>query len=337
MIHRQASELVDTSMTFPMFTRPLVAPVLPPGLYKDLENCESLFAAQKQGHEIIGPGYHLNPPLAPSRSPPQVPLKAPAQAATWAKIAARPEGSVKWKAHSLHEDATFNAPNAHAKPESHTAPETSESEASQQRVVFVKGCRVGTRLHDITKQIGQGPLMSISIVPDPEQPRPCVSVGIIFFDADHARAFLHNNEISVKDNGHCLYGVGVTVVPGPLWPEDDEIRAMGGLSFQGRERRRLIFSGAGLFRRIDGAKFHQDLKAIAGDDNIELIWLYNQGNATVVLASTRVARVVLTELKKKALHGGAYEGVSITFATDPCEKELKLVTNVPGIAAVKMH
>ena len=337
MIHREASELTDTSMIFPELARPSVAPVLPPGLFKDLESCESLLAAQMQGHEIIGPGYHLDPPLAPPQAspqtPPQAPSQAPSQAATWAKIAARPEGNENEKAHTSRGDAR-SAGNAQAISESHMVPGTGESAASQQRVVFVKGCKAGTGLHDITKEIVQGPLLSISIGREPKQPGMLVT--IIFFDAEHARTFLHKNKILTDRYGHGVYGAGVTVVPGPLWPEDDEIRAMVGDAHQRRERRRLVFSGAGLFHRIDGTTFQADLAAIAGDENIELIWLYNQGNATVVFASTRVARAVSTEFKRRALHGGMYEGVSITYATDPCEKGLTLATNIPGIAAVKM-
>ena len=330
MVHREASELVDTSMIFPNFSRPPVAPPVPPGLYKDVENSESLLAAQKQGHEIIGPGYHLDPPLAP----PQAVSQARPQATSWAQIAAIPEESGKGKALTLHGYAAPNTSNAQASSESHRVPVPGESAASQQRVLFVKGCRVGTTLHDITKQIFQGPLMSISIGRNPEEPG--VFVSIIFFDADHARAFLRKNAICFEKNGHSLYGAGTTVVQGPLWPADDEIRAMVVATDMRRERRRLIFSGAGLFGRISGTTFHGDLAAIASDDKIELIWLYNTGNATAVFASTRVARTVLNEFRGRALQGGKYAGVVITFAADPCEREMRLATNIPEKAAVKM-
>ncbi|SLM35285.1 hypothetical protein LPUS_04457 [Lasallia pustulata] len=331
MIHREASELVDTSMMSPDFSRPPITPILPPGLYKDIENSESLLAAQRQGHEIVGPGYYLDPPLAPPQAIPQ----GPPQAISWAQIAARPEESGKGKALTSHGYAASNTRNAQASSESHMVPLSGESAASQQRVLFVKGCRVGTSLHDIAKQISQGPLMSISIGRNPEGPG--VFVSIIFFDAEHARAFLRQNASYFKRNGHSLYGVGTTVIQGPLWPADEEIRAMVVAADMIRERRRLIFSGAGLFSRVSGTAFHEDLAAIAGDDNIELIWLYNMGNATAVFASTRAARAVLNELRRRALRDEKYAGAVITFATDPCEKEMRLATSVPKAAAVKRY
>ena len=326
MVHREASERVDTALIFPEPARPAIAPILPPGLYLNLENRESLVTAQTQGCAIVGPGYVLDPPLALPEAPPKM--------TTWAKVAAIPEIKGKGKAaRTLDLHASFSSSNTPLSVQSHKNPSANEPASKQQRVVFIKGCKEGTSLYDITKRISHGPLMSITIERGSIQLG--VEVSIIFFDAEDAAAFLVDDRNSVLQKGHGLYGCGVTVTQGPPWPEDEEIRAMGAPGRR-RERRRLTLNGGGLFYRISGTSFHADIAAIAGNDNIELIWLYNTGNATVVLASTRVAKSVMTELMRKARHGGVYEGVNISFASDPCEKPLNLVSAISGIAAVKM-
>lgn len=296
-------------MIFPEFARPPVAPDLPPDLHIDLERSE---------------------PLPPPQDPPLSPPQPSPQRTSWTEVAAK--GNGKSKSRTSQQRAGSNTQGSSG---SQAGPVISESAASKERFVVVRGCKVGTGLHDITRQISEGPLMSISIGRD--LVHPGLIAGIIFLHAEHARSFLLRNKEFAKENGRDLFGAGVSVGPGPLWPEDDELRAMMGVTLLGRPRRRLIFSGAGLFRRVDGAAFRKDLTAICRDDNIELIWLYNQGNATVVFANTMSARAVLTELKNTALYGRRYMGVSISFATDPCEKALNLVTNVPGLAAVKLH
>ena len=325
MVHREASKRVDTALIFPEPARPAVAPVLPPGLYLNLENSESLVTAQTQGYAIVGPGYALDPPLALPEASPKM--------ATWAKVAAIPEVKGKGKAPTLDLHAPCSSSNTPSSVQGHKNPSTNEPAPKQQRIVFIKGCKEGTSLYDITKQISHGPLMSITIERGSKQLG--VEVCIIFFNAEDAAAFLWDDSKSVLQKGHGLYGRGVAVTQGPPWPEDEEIRAMG-TPGRRRERRRLTLNGGGLFYRISGTSFHADIAAIAGNDNIELIWLYNTGNATVVLASTRVAKAVMTELMRKARHGGVYEGVNISFASDPCEKPLNLVSAIPGIAAVKM-
>lgn len=292
MVHRQASELVETSeISTLILARALLTP-------------------------------------APQGSP---------KAETWAKVAAK--GKARGAA---PEEARTNASNTWAHLESHTTQAISESPASDERVVMIRGCKIGTGTSDITRHISEGPLLSISLCYDPV--RPSVVAGIVFLEAEHARAFLQRNDKIAEENGHSLFGAGVIVELGPPWSMDNDLQAMVGVSGLGCERhhricerRRLIFSGAGLFHRVDSTTFHADLAAIVGDDKIELIWLYNRGSATVVFTDTRSARAVQKKLKERALNGEWSEGVSIKFGIDPCEKALNLVTSVPEIAAVKMQ
>ena len=201
------------------------------------------------------------------------------QRKTWAKVAAIPEAIGGAHAHTI---SLMKSPGLYT-------PQTIESGALkpnyeepielQQRVVFVRGCKKGTKLRSITKRIKEGPLMSVMLERDPGQ-SALLSACIIFQMAEHALEFVRMNRLLLQTIGQTRYGPGVTVVQGGPWPEDAEIRAMSR-----RERRRLTFSGSGLFARVPRNKFQADIAAIAGEHNVELIWLFNAGNATVVLAS----------------------------------------------------
>ena len=122
----------------------------------------------------------------------------------------------------------------------------------------------------------------------------------------------------------------------------------------GKERRRLTFVGAGIFARVPREVFRQDVTNIAGKDGIEYVWLFNTGNATVVCASVRlspahllllrepyvdskddangqqvrIARAVKQAFMAKVTKGGMYAGLGVQFSADPCEKELRLVTQM---------
>lgn len=262
---------------------------------------------------------------------------------TWAKVAAIPaqQGSEDKPAPVINlissvsdfKDATV-AP-------AMSKPNLSEAVEKQARIAIVRGCSKTTRLRDITKQISEGPLMSILLEKDTSHPP--LSACIIFMDATHAREFVVRNNIATRNTGNTIYGPGTQVLAGGAWPEDDEIRAMG----LQRERRRLTFSARGLFQRVSRDTFKADIYAIAGEANVELIWLFNTGNATVVFASVgapsgqsrletrnadmiqvRVARAVKNRFMAQTSGRKLYEGLRISYSSDPCEKELHLVTQM---------
>ena len=203
---------------------------------------------------------------------------------TWAKVAAIPawHGSGDKPGPVINLFTTLSEFKENTIPPAMSKPNVHEGTEKQARVVFVRGYSKTTRLRDITKHINEGPLMSIIIEKDPSSPP--LSACIIFMDATHAIEFVQKNAAATNINGHSLYGPGTEVVGGGPWPEDDEIRAMN----TRRERRRLTFSAGGLFQRVSRDTFKGDIYAIAGEANVELIWLFNTGNATVIFASVRV-------------------------------------------------
>jgi hypothetical protein len=209
------------------------------------------------------------------------------QAPTWAKIAATPlavdlqDQGLGFGSASILDFAnqTQNIP-----------PNPNEVEAAHKRVVFIKGIKGGITLRDVTKHINEGALMSITITRESSEPASSsasssapglYSACVIFMVAAHAHNFIERCKTAQKSSGKPLYGAGTSVLPGNPWPEDDDIRAM----IADKERRRLIFAAGGLFARISRDQFVADVTEIAGAANVELIWLFNTGNATVVFAS----------------------------------------------------
>ncbi len=208
-----------------------------------------------------------------------------------------------------------------------TNPNMDEPFAEQQRVVWIRGCSTLTTLRFISEKIHEGPLVSILFDADPMNPEDqgARAACVIFHQALHASQFVEDNHDMMKRLGCCRYGPGYSIEPGFSWPADDEIRAMDPSQ---RQRRRLTFSGQALFLRVPRMKFEVDVKNIAGKHNVELIWLYNVGNATVVLASVRVARTVREKFVSKSRGSGPYKGAVITFSADPCETEMSLHTQM---------
>ncbi|MCJ1378845.1 hypothetical protein MMC17_001944 [Xylographa soralifera] len=205
---------------------------------------------------------------------------------TWAKVAAIPATSAERTVHGP--TINFTTSLKDLTPEEFeelvapmcTNPNPSEAVRKQGRVVYIRGCKKGTQLKDITAHITEGAVMSIFIEEDPSYPP--LSACIIFMDYEHAAEFMGKNAREIGRSGKAL--CGKEIVPGGPWAEDDEIRSMAPPR---RERRRLTFSCSGLFQRISRDQFKADIEAIAGAAQVELIWLFNVGNATVVFASVR--------------------------------------------------
>jgi len=200
---------------------------------------------------------------------------------TWAKVAAIPprQGSEDGPGPVINLGSSISDFKQNTAAPAMSKPNVDEALEKQGRIVFIRGCNKATKLRDITERITQGPLMSILL--ERHASCPALSACIIFMDATQAQGFVDKNDIAIQSTGHTIYGPGTQVVRGGPWPEDDEIRAM----ITRRERRRLTFSAGGLFQKVSRDAFKADIYAIAGEANVEFLWLFNTGNATVVFAS----------------------------------------------------
>ena len=107
------------------------------------------------------------------------------------------------------------------------------------------------------------------------------------------------------------------------------IKLMGAPTFASR---RLTVVKSRFFFMYKEAEFRRFCEQIVGPTQIQCIWLYNGGNATVIFADVKSAVMVKKELDK--LSGAAkdesnsFYGLQVTYSKDPCLQELHFVTDI---------
>ncbi|EYE98041.1 uncharacterized protein EURHEDRAFT_547973 [Aspergillus ruber CBS 135680] len=202
------------------------------------------------------------------------------------------------------------------------SPEIPETKAA---VLRVSGRMNKDIIHYITTRIHEGPLQDIKIEANGR-------ARVTFQHASHGVMFLnsHKEMEALLGFGRLGPGVSVELLEIVEWNEDHRR-----MNQPVRERRRLSFARKRLFaENMSPEKWKQDVRTLAGPGNIDFLWVFNSGNATAVFTSTCVARKVLDVFNKWKTGRNVYNGVSVTFSSDPCEKELVLVkeTSRPSYA-----
>ncbi|GIJ82814.1 hypothetical protein Asppvi_001329 [Aspergillus pseudoviridinutans] len=193
------------------------------------------------------------------------------------------------------------------------SPEIAEAKAG---VVRVYGRVSREAIRFITTRIHEGPLQEIRVETN-ERTR------VTFQYASHALAFVKSNQEMEDMLGYGRFGTGYNVEMAEIIDWNDDHRRMNQPI---RERRRLSFARKRLFAdNMSPEKWKSDIRAVAGLGNIDFLWVFNSGNATAVFTSTAVARRVLEAFNKWKDTRAVYSGVSVTYSSDPCEKELVLV------------
>jgi hypothetical protein len=269
---------------------------------------------------------------------------------SWAAVAATPTGDGNRVVKFRPSDALKR----------HAVEDTTPLDPSLMRVVWVKNWDTSKRpLSSLTECIDQGPLLSMA---HSERDN---AVCIIFMHAHHAQSFLQASGSTAGRTGHRSLGSEVEVLEGQPYPNDDAIQRM---ESPWNERRRLTFARQKLFAEgTTEEQFKKDIFAIVGEQNVELVWLFNSGNgkqwpspvpklceqrwptrlnifgqlmpagpsltritATVVFSATAIARMVRDEFRRKARQAGPYRDVQVTFSHDPCERPLNLITQIPS-------
>ena len=259
---------------------PCETPAYPPGLYRNLDEARVAALHQTRAPSpaaISPPAIPLpsetlppNPDLPLSPPPPSPPIPQPlSTATTWASVVAtRP----------VQQDPTPPSPPAPLAPPSPCQP-TPPAAPIHIRVVHVHNLPPSSTLQTLTSPIKVGALLSISL----SAGSPFRTGTIVFQHSAYAAEFLELNEKSVKYTKTSLYGPGIDVVAAGNWRHDSDTVAMSERG--GKQRRRLMFVCAGIFARVPREAFQSDVEKVAGKDGVEFIWLFNTGNATVVLAS----------------------------------------------------
>ncbi|KNG84411.1 hypothetical protein ANOM_007618 [Aspergillus nomiae NRRL 13137] len=177
----------------------------------------------------------------------------------------------------------------------------------------------------LTTRIHEGPLQDIRLETNGR-------TRVTFQHASQALAFLKSNQEMEQMLGYGRFGCGYRVELAEIIDWNDDHRRMNQPI---RERRRLSFARKRLFAdNMSPEKWKQDIRTLAGPGNIDFLWVFNSGNATAVFTSTTVARKVLEVFNRWKDGRNVYSGVSVTYSSDPCEKELVLVKDTarPNIA-----
>ncbi|EXJ83317.1 hypothetical protein A1O1_06938 [Capronia coronata CBS 617.96] len=250
------------------------------------------------------------PPIPHSRT--TTPSDARSNASTWAAVAAtdipRNNRLVKFRpSDALKRTITTEA--------------TVQPKDEDYRCLWIYGWTKERALSTITDRVNTGAVFSMAFVEE------YGAVCIIFQYASAAMAFMGENSQALRDSGVSLFGPLQTVRYGEPYPENADIRRMGSPS---NERRRLTFARQQLFTNgLNEEQFKKDLIDMVGTDNVELVWLFNTGNATVVFSSTVIARIVRDEFLHRSRKPGPYHDVHVGFSHDPCERPMNLITQIP--------
>ncbi|PLB45638.1 hypothetical protein P170DRAFT_500225 [Aspergillus steynii IBT 23096] len=209
-----------------------------------------------------------------------------------------------------------------ALPSATEAPEIPEAKAG---VIRIYGRISKDLIQFITTRIHEGPLQDVRLETNGR-------TRVTFQHASHALAFLKSNQEMEHMLGFGRFGCGYHVELAEVLDWNEDLRRMNQPI---RERRRLSFARKRLFaENMSPEKWKQDVRTLAGPGNIDFLWVFNSGNATAIFTSTVVARKVLEVFNRWKDGRNVYSGVSVTFSSDPCEKELVLVkeTSRPGLA-----
>ncbi|KAE8407950.1 hypothetical protein BDV37DRAFT_268720 [Aspergillus pseudonomiae] len=203
-------------------------------------------------------------------------------------------------------------------------PEIPEAKAG---VLRVYGKTSKEIIQYLTTRIHEGPLQDIRLETNGR-------TRVTFQHASQALAFLKSNQEMEQMLGYGRFGCGYRVELAEIIDWNDDHRRMNQPI---RERRRLSFARKRLFAdNMSPEKWKQDIRTLAGPGNIDFLWVFNSGNvvATAVFTSTTVARKVLEVFNRWKDGRNVYSGVSVTYSSDPCEKELVLVKDTarPNIA-----
>lgn len=140
------------------------------------------------------------------------------------------------------------------------------------RCVWIYGWTKDKPLSVVTERISFGAIFSMVYVHQHE------AVCVIFQHASAAMALVDEDSRSRRDYGVGLFGPNNMIKFGEAYPENADLQRM---THPSNERRRLTFARQQLFTNgMSEARFKKDLVELVGQQNVELVWLFNTGNGT---------------------------------------------------------
>lgn len=198
----------------------------------------------------------------------------------------------------------------------------------QGRLIFLLSLPNNISLADITSAIREGPVAKIQFGID--QDEKTRFAGIIFLYARDAEAFYSVLCKERVDSRPGRFRFIVDAVRGDPFPADDTIKAMS--MHPWATRRLTIVKGRFFF--MHSLRWLEDfVTKIAGEANVQLVWIYNGGNATAVFADVASAIQVKRALDRRASAAkkgseDPWDGLQTTFSKDPCIHALDLRTTM---------
>ena len=257
---------------------------------------------------------------------------APLKTGSWANIAGIAAGNTKTI--DLHPEHRIKASVLHPLARVSNAKESYiEPVVDQMRVVMVLNIPKTITLDDISDAVREGAVVSIRFgVNNDDRSR---YVGIIFQHATSAEAFFQTINKERVDNKPRRLRFTPHVVRGEPFPMNDTINAMAEPPYA---TRRLTIVKKGFFFAYGEKQLKNLCEKTVGKENVQLVFLYNGGNATVLFADVESAmkiKKMMDNFKETAgKPKGApaiFEGIQTTFSKDPCElgEPLKLQSSFP--------
>ncbi|TVY90684.1 hypothetical protein LAWI1_G004969 [Lachnellula willkommii] len=201
----------------------------------------------------------------------------------------------------------------------------------QARVVFLLDMPRHLTLQEVSDAVIEGPLRSITFSTDQSNGKPYV--GIVFQYAQDSESFYQVLCKERTDKRPGRFKFLVEAIRGDPFPMDDNIKAMGSPTYA---TRRLTMVKSRLFFMVNERSLRQFCEKYAGvgPDMIQLVWIYNGGNATIVFADVGEAIKVKSKLDDYSMGIGVpdrqavatWAGLQTTFSKDPCVAPLELKT-----------
>jgi hypothetical protein len=204
-----------------------------------------------------------------------------------------------------------------------------EKQSEQMRVVFLLNLPNSLTLKDVSDGIQEGPLVQIAFGTDAETgARYC---GVVFQYAKDAEVF---HQVLLKEKAESRperFRFVMEAVRGEAFPADETIRAMNDPKIGAS--RRLTMVKKGFFFVLNQRRLENLCNKTVGEENVQLVWLYNGGNATVVFANVASSMKMKAELDKLTAGAGLPEGqpavwagLQTTYSKDPCQVPLVLTS-----------
>jgi hypothetical protein len=208
---------------------------------------------------------------------------------------------------------------------------SAESQSEQMRVVFLLNLPNNLTLQDVSNGVQEGPLVQIAFGFDElEQAK---FAGVVFQYARDAEVF---HQVLLKERAESRperFRFIVDAVRGDPFPADEAIKAMGDPKVNASRRLTMVKKG---FFFVFGERHLMNLcNKVVGEEDVQLVWLYNGGNATVVFSNVRAAMKMKAELDRltagAGLPGGqpaVWAGLQTTYSKDPCHIPLVLTSAI---------